>query len=246
MKTYAGCVTVEVREAERVGVMTLGYEAQNRFNPAFIAAFMEALDDAERDEAIGALVVTGGDPKYWSNGLDLDWILAHISEPQAIVDYLKTVNAMFKRVTIYPKPVVAALNGHTFAGGLFLAAHMDFRFMRADRGWICLPEVDINIPLMPGMIAVCQAVMPPQGFRALYYTGKRFTGPEAVALGFADGVYSAEELVPKCVEFAAVLAQKKTATYAEMKRRTRGEMVRLLDEVDPPMFLETLSFSMPS
>ena len=78
---------------------------------------------------------------------------------------------------------MAALNGHTFAAGLFMAAHMDFRFMREDRGWVCMPEIDINIPLLPGMIAICQAVMTPKGFRRLYYTGARFTGPEAMDLG---------------------------------------------------------------
>lgn len=245
MKTFAGCVTVEVREAERVGVVTLNYEKENRFNPAFIAAFTAALGEAERDDATGALVVTGGDPKFFSNGLDLDWVLAHIADPKSIVDYLASVNAMFKRVTLYPKPIVAALNGHTFAAGVFLAAHMDFRFMRADRGWVCLPEVDINIPLMPGMIAICQAVMTPQGFRRLYYTGARLTGPQAVEAGFADGVHPADELLPKCIEFAAGLATKRTATYAEMKRRTRVEIARMLDEDDPPLFVETLAFSLP-
>lgn len=245
MKTYDGCVTVDVRASARVGVVTLHCGKENRFNPAFIAALTAALDEAECDDAIGALCVTGGDPKFFSNGLDLDWLLAHVAEPGAIVGYLKLVNAMFKRVTLYSKPIVAALNGHTFAAGVFLAAHMDFRFMRADRGWVCLPEVEINIPLMPAMIAICREVMTAQGFRRMYYTGARLTGPQAAEIGFVDGVYPADELLPRCVEFAAGLAAKRTATYAEMKRRTRLEIARMLDEDDPPLFIETLSFSLP-
>jgi enoyl-CoA hydratase len=206
---------------------------------------MAALDAIERDDAIGAVVVTGGDPKFFSNGLDIDWILAHVADHKAIDGYLRSVNAMFKRVTLYPKPMVAALNGHTFAAGVFLSAHMDFRFMREDRGWVCLPEVDINIPLMPAMIAICQATMTAQGFRRLYYAGARITGPQAAEIGFVDGVFPAADLVSKCVAFAATLAGKKTATYAEMKRRTRAEIARLLDEADPPLFMETLAFSMP-
>jgi enoyl-CoA hydratase/carnithine racemase len=245
MKTYGNVVNVDLRGEERVAVVTLTNGAENRFSPELVAGMMAALDDLERDDAVGALVVTGGDPKFFSNGLDLDWILMHIAEPEAIAGYLRTVNAMFKRVTLYPKPIVAALNGHTFAAGVFLSAHMDFRFMRADRGWICLPEVDINIPLMPAMIAICQAVMNPTGFRRLYYTGARLTAPQAIETGFLDGIHPAADLVPKSVEFAAGLAKKKTATYAEMKRRMRGDIARMLDEVDPPMFLKTLAFSMP-
>jgi Delta3-Delta2-enoyl-CoA isomerase len=239
-------MSLEVREKERVGVLVMNYNRENRFNPEMIAEMMETLDAVEKDAAIGALVVTGGDPKFFCNGLDLEWIMMNVGKPASVVDYLQKTNDMFKKVTLFPKPVVAALNGHTFAGGMFLAAHMDFRFMREDRGWVCLPEVEINIPLLPGMIAICQAVMPPEGFRKLYYTGKRFTGPEAMALGYVDAVYSADDLLPKSIEFAADLAKKKTATYAEMKRRIRAEVARILDEVDPGCFAKTLDFSMPS
>ncbi|MFC1890038.1 enoyl-CoA hydratase/isomerase family protein [Thermodesulfobacteriota bacterium] len=238
-------IALEKRTDERVGIMTLNYKGENRFHPDLIEEMMQTLDEVEHNGEIGALVITGGDPKFFSNGLDLEWIMAHITEPESIADYLRLVNAMFKRWTLFPKPTVAALNGHTFAAGLFMAAHMDFRLMREDRGWVCLPEVDINIPLLPGMIAICQAVMPPQGFRQLYYTGKRFTGPEAVGLGFVDAVYPLDDLLPESVSFAAELAKKRTRTYAEMKRRIRADVAHLLDEVDPKYFMETLTFSIP-
>jgi len=236
---------IALRNEGRVAVMTLGHESENRFHPDFVAEMMAVLDELEADDSVGALVVTGGDPKFFCNGLDLQWLMAHAADPAAIVEYLTHVNAMFGRWTLYPKPTVAALNGHTFAGGLFMAAHMDFRFMREDRGWICLPEVDINIPLLPGTIAICQAVMPPQGFRRLYYTGGRFGGPEAVEMGFADGVYGADDLMPASIAFAEQLAAKSTRTYAEMKRRIRGDVARILADEDPGMFLQTLGFALP-
>ncbi len=238
-------LTMELKEQERVYVVTMNYKKENRFNPAMIAEMMECLDIIEKDDRAGAVVFTGGDPKFFSNGLDLEHIMMNIASPDKIVDYLKQVNGMFKRVTLYPKPTVAALNGHTFAAGLFLAAHMDFRFMREDRGWICAPEIDINIPFLPGMIEICRAVMPPASFHRLYYTGGRFTGPEALNMGFVEAVYPEDQLIPKSVEFAAALAKKKMKTYAEMKRRIREEVVAALDEKDPQHFMGTLKFSMP-
>jgi enoyl-CoA hydratase len=235
--------TVTLEKQDKVGILTMNYQRENRFNPEFVTEMMQALDTAEQDDEIRAVVVTGGDPKFFSNGLDLDWLLANINDTNAILAYLQSVNTVFKRWTPYPKPTVAALNGHTFAAGLFMSAHIDFRFMREDRGWICLPEVDINIPLLPGMIAICQATMTVPGFRRLYYTGARLTGPEAVEIGFVERLYPLEELVPAAVEFARMLGQKKTETYAEMKRRIRGDIARILDEVDPKHFGKTLSFS---
>ena len=236
--------SIDVKIQDRVAIVTLN-RGENRFHPDFVTEMMGVLDTLEADEGAGALVITGGDPKFFCNGLDLQWLMAHASDLEAVTGYLRQVNAMFRRWTLYPKPTVAALNGHTFAAGMFMAAHMDFRFMRDDRGWVCLPEVDIDIPLLPGMIAICQAVMPPQGFRRMYYTGERFGGPVAQELGYVDRVFPADELLPASVAFAADLARKKTRTYAEMKRRIRAEVARVLDEEDPPLFLQTLACAMP-
>ena len=236
-------ITIDTQD--RVALVTMNYKKENRFNPDFLKEMMDALDELEADKNAGALVLTGGDPKFFSNGLDLEWLMAHVTDSNAVIGYLKSANALFKRMTLFPKPTVAALNGHTFAAGFFLAAHTDFRFMREDRGWCCLPEVDINIPLLPGMIAICQAVMPPAGVKQFYYTGKRFTGPESMQLGYVDGVFAENDLVPHCMAFAAELAKKKTRTYAEMKRRIRADIARILDEVDPEHYLNTFTFAMP-
>ncbi|MBW1878648.1 MAG: enoyl-CoA hydratase/isomerase family protein [Deltaproteobacteria bacterium] len=227
----------------QVAVLTLDHERENRLHPELLEAFATALDDLEGDDGAQALVVTGADTKFFSNGLELNWLMQNAAHLDRIVDYLGAINALFARITLYPKPIVAALNGHTFAAGVFLSAHMDFRFMREDRGWVCLPESDINIPLLPGMIQICEAVMTPQGFRQMYYTGRRFTAPEALAIGFVDEVHPEEALLPAAIAFASALGKKKTRTYAEMKRRIRAEIAKTLTEVDPGYFLPTLTFS---
>lgn len=235
---------IRLEKQEGVGIMTMDHQGDNRFHPDFLRAMMDGLDKAEKDPEIRAIVLTGAEPKFFSNGLDLDWLMANSGDKEKVLGYLGLANDMFRKWTLYPKPTVAALNGHTFAAGLFMAAHLDFRFMREDRGWICLPEVDINIPLLPGMIAICQATMRPDGFRKLYYTGARLTGPEAVEIGFVEETKPLEELLPACVDFAGMLGKKKTSTYAEMKRCIRSEIARILEEVDPHHFEETISFSM--
>jgi len=87
-------------------------------------------------------------------------------------------------------------------------------------------------------------VLAPASFARMYYTGARFTGPEAQALGFVTATYPEAELLPKSVAFAAELARKSTRTYGEMKRRLKGEVARVLREEDPPLFLTTLRFAM--
>jgi Delta3-Delta2-enoyl-CoA isomerase len=230
----------------KVAVLTMNYKKENRFNPEFLGELMEVLDKVDGDSSIGALVFTGGDPKFFCNGLDLEWLMTQLPNiAKVIPEYMGSVNRLYRRVCLFPKPTVAAINGHVFAGGAFLACYMDFRFMREDKGWLCLPEVDINIPLLPAMAAITQAVVSPLGFREMYYTGRRFTAPEALQIGFADRVCGGDVLLAKAVEFAAELAKKRPATYAEMKRRLRAPIAEILDKVDPQYFSQSLAFALP-
>ena len=231
---------IAVDPATRVAVLTMDDGGQNRFHPDLLTEMLDALDALEADAVARAIVLTGGHPKYFCTGLDLAWLAAHIAEDEVVRDYLRLVNRVLRRWTLFPKPTVGALSGHTFAAGFFLAAHLDFRFMRADRGWVCLPAIDLDLPVPPGMIAITRSILAPEALARVLYTGRRFSPAEAVALGFVQETFPKDELLPRCTAFAAELARKSTRTYGEMKRRLRAPVVRIMDEDDPAGFVETL------
>ena len=142
---------------DNVFVLDLG-DGENRFHPDWIAAVDTALGEVEKTDEPRALV-TAATGKFYSNGLDLDWLSAHADQHQ---DYVISVQELFARVLSLPVITVAALQGHTFAAGAMFSLAQDFRVMRADRGFWCLPEADINIPFTPGMAALIQARLTPQ------------------------------------------------------------------------------------
>ena len=142
---------------DNVFVLDLG-DGENRFHPDWLTAVGAALDEVEKAEGPRALV-TAATGKFYSNGLDLDWLFAHADQHQ---DYVVSVHELFARILSLPVITVAALQGHTFAAGAMFSLAHDFRVMRADRGYWCLPEADINIPFTPGMSALIQARLAPQ------------------------------------------------------------------------------------
>ena len=105
--------------------------------------------DARLDEVVGTgahgLVTTGG-AKFYSNGLDLDWLTAHGDQTQW---YVGRVQGMLARVLTLPVPTAAAVVGHAFGAGAMLALAHDFRVMRADRGYFCFPEATSASPSRP-------------------------------------------------------------------------------------------------
>jgi enoyl-CoA hydratase/carnithine racemase len=177
---------------------------ENRFSFALLAEIGAALDQVEQAGAPAALVTTGSG-KFYSNGLDVEWMMAH---PAQLDDYLAQVLGLAARLLTFPATTVAAINGHAFGAGALLALAHDFRLMRADRGYFCMPEVDMKIPLHPGMVAILQARLPAQTAHEVIATGKRWGGNEAVARGIVDEALAEDQLMARATAVAAPLASK--------------------------------------
>jgi len=187
-------------------------DGENRFRDDSVAAWNAALDEVERAEGPKALVTTGAG-KFYSNGLDLDWALRERKD--SFPDYIAAVLAVLGRVLTMPCVTVSACNGHAFGAGAQLLAAHDYRLMRADRGYFCMPEIDMRAPLHPGMTALLAARLPGQTVHEVLATGRRYGGGEAKSAGIVEEALPEAELLPRALELAAPLAAK---AHPVMKR----------------------------
>ncbi|MGA3147474.1 MAG: enoyl-CoA hydratase/isomerase family protein [Acidimicrobiales bacterium] len=190
---------------------------ENRFNRTSIDAWHTELDALEAIEGPFALVTTGTG-KFYSNGLDLDWLLGEGASDKS---FLNDVERLLVRVLDFPAITVAAVNGHAFAAGAMLASAHDIVIMREDRGFWCLPEVDLGLPLTATMFEVVAAHLPGAALRDSLLTGRRFPGPEALSAGIAHELASEASLVSRAMERALELAHKDRGVIREHKRLMR-------------------------
>jgi enoyl-CoA hydratase/carnithine racemase len=197
-----------------VRILDLGSD-ENRFSPDWLAAVGEALDEVAAAAGPRALV-TRATGKFWSNGLDLDWLGAHGDQ---LASYVDSIHAIFAKTLALPVPTVAAVQGHCFAGGAMLALAHDWRYMRADRGFFCLPEVDIHIPFTPGMSALIQAKTTPATATDAMTTARRYGGTEAAAAGLVTEAVDEDTVLARAVEHAAALTGKAGPTLGTIKQR---------------------------
>jgi Delta3-Delta2-enoyl-CoA isomerase len=189
-------------------------DGENRFSPGFLDELTKALDSLTDTPGPKALVTTGTG-KFYSNGLDLDW-LGRNSDQWG--PYLDRVHGLFARLLTLPMPTVAAMNGHAFAAGGMLTLAHDHRVMRADRGYFCLPEVDLGLPFTPGMSALIQARLPKPTAHEAMVTGRRYGGEDAVTAGIVHEAAPEAEVVSRAVAVAASLAGKDGETIAKIRR----------------------------
>lgn len=215
-----------------VFVLDLGFD-ENRFNPAWMGSVVSCLDEVEATSGPRALVTVATGPKIWSNGLDLDWLLANASSASSFV---AQVHGVFARFLASPVPSVAALGGHTFAAGAMLALAHDFRVMRSDRGFFCLPEVDIHIPFTLGMAALIQARVSKLTAHEAMTTGRRYGGPDALVAGLVDSLAAdPAAVIAAAVERAAALASKDGATLGAIKKTMYAPALAALASADNEM-----------
>jgi len=219
-----------------VALLTMSYKDENRLSGPFTAELRKALAELEKDQAIKAVVVTGAHEKFFCNGLDLEWMMT--KDKESLAEFLASVTQLLKETALFEKPVVGAINGHVFGLGTIWSCAFDFRIMRKDRGWACFPEMDINIPFLPGMIAVCKHGLGTVTFREMAWTAARFGGEDAVKVGFAREAVEKDRVVPKAIELAAFMANKAQPAFGLTKKRWAEWVARIIDEKDPAAIQE--------
>lgn len=217
---------------DHVAVITLN-SGENRFNPAFLDAFLKILDEIETGTAATTAVIHSAHPKIFCNGIDLDWLMPVIQNRDLAASkrFFYQLNQLFRRLVTYPLVTVAAINGHAFAGGAILSCAFDFRMMRSDRGFFCLPEVDLGIPFLPGMNALLRSAIPESVLREMQLTGARWTAEQCQAHQIIKQACHIDELMAVAMAFAKQI-NKQRATIAELKARLNKNVLQAIDVED--------------
>jgi enoyl-CoA hydratase/carnithine racemase len=213
-----------------VFVLDLG-DGENRFHPDWISSLHAALDEVEKaPQACG--LVTAATGKFFSNGLDLDWLGAHGDQYDA---YLAGVHELFARILALPVVTVAALQGHTFAAGAMLSLAHDFRVMRADRGYWCLPEADLGIPFTRGMSALIQARLAPQAAHEAMITARRYSGAEAAAAAIVDRAVGQDAVRSTAIDLVTTQTGKAGPVLGTIKTRMYAAVLDTLRDPSNPL-----------
>lgn len=196
---------------------------ENRFSPDWVEAVHARLDEIEQQAAgsAAALVVTATG-KFFSNGLDVMYILANVGELPA---YLDRVHTVFSRLLTFPMTTVAAVNGHAFGAGAMLALSCDFAVMRDDRGFFCLPEVSLKMGFTQGMATLLRSRLPYQTALEAMTTGRRYGGGDAVAAGIVQAAVSDEELLATATARAATNTAVDGPTLNKIKNDLHAPLI---------------------
>jgi enoyl-CoA hydratase/carnithine racemase len=211
--------------------MLLMGRGENRFNPSFVRDLSDALSHVESAGHPKALVITSTG-KFFSNGLDTTWMMEHMQEKGGMIE---SVWRFLAKVLVLDCRTVAAINGHAFGAGLFLAFACDFRIMRTKRGFLNFPELNLGMPLAIGFAELSKAKCSGPTLREGVLTGKRYGSDQALTAGLIDFECPAESLSTAAEDLAKAgfaeslgLVNFNPASFQQMKIELYKDAYRAL------------------
>jgi enoyl-CoA hydratase len=170
-----------------------------------------------------AAVVITGTGSVFSAGVDLYRVLS--GGDDYLDRFLPALSRMVRTVFLFPRPVVAAVNGHAIAGGCILAAAADHRILAEGVAGMGVPELKVGVPFPGAALEVLRHAAGPR-VTELALFGETHRGSHAVERGLADEIAASPNVLPRAVEVAEALAAIPRETFEITKRQLRHSALR--------------------
>ena len=204
---------IESEDRDGIRVLRLAHGKVSAMDIELGEALVAELKSAA-DASVRAVVVTGTGSSF-SAGVDLFRLIK--DGPAYGERFLPVLDQMLRDALTFPKPLVAAVNGHAIAGGCILAVACDRRLMAEGNGRIGIPELVVGVPFPALPLQIMAARMPDAALRDLVFSGRTVQVDEAVTLGLVDEKCPAGALLDRAIAVANQLAAIPAATFALTK-----------------------------
>ena len=211
-------MSIDVRRDGRVALLTINRpEVLNALSTAILEELYSEVTDLARDSSVGAIVLTGAGDRAFIAGADIAELAT--KTPLEARAYGELGQDIAHRLETMRKPTIAAVNGYALGGGCEMALACDIRLC-SENAVFGQPEV--NLGIMPGWGGTQRLARTTSlGFaKEVVLTGRMVSAQEAFERGLVQAIHPSEELVPKALEMAAIIAAKSPISVAYAKEAT--------------------------
>jgi enoyl-CoA hydratase len=225
---------IEVTEQDDVAILRM---ADGKVN-AMSIELCEAVTARVRELSHARALVITGSGRIFSAGVDLLRLLE--GGVPYIRNFLPALSTMLATVFSYPKPVVAAINGHAIAGGCVLACAADRRLMAREAGRIGVTELLVGVPFPPAAMEIMRCACVPQYFEEAIFSGATYPPPQALERGMIHEIAEPDGLIDRAIAAARTLAALSPPAFALTKRQTREPALERMDSAETAAAIERI------
>ena len=226
---------LRLENQEPVARLVMNHGKVNVMDIEFCRELVQHLEILENDSS--QVLILSGNERVFSAGIDLKRWLSESDD--YIEPFLVELERVMERIFLFPKPVIAMIEGHAVAGGCMMAAACDFRLI-APEARIGIPEMRVGVPLPMMAIEIMRFVANTKDFQAVVNVGRMFEGGEAVAAGLANEVVSKAKLPTRADQVAEEFGEIPAAAFRMTKQQSRAPVMRQVAENRAAFFAEYL------
>jgi enoyl-CoA hydratase len=208
---------IDLSHAGSIAILTLAHGKANALDVELCGAITSRFEELQSTQS-EAVVVTG-QGTIFSAGVDLLRLLD--GGPAYVRQFLPALHQLYETIFFFPRPVIAAVNGHAVAGGCVLACATDRRLMARDRGRIGVTELLVGVPFPAMAFEIMRFATAPHRFEETLFGAATYQPDAAVERGLIDEVVDPGALLDRAVAAARTLAAHSPAVFALTKRRSR-------------------------
>ncbi len=226
---------MHVSKDGEIATVTLSRGKVNALNEPMVEEITTSFEDLATDHEVNAIIFSGSG-KFFSFGFDVPEFLSYPKND--FVRYLEKFTNLYTYVFNFPKPVVAALNGHTIAGGCMLATACDLRLMVTGKARISLNEITFGAPVFAGSLEMLRYWVGSRNAQSIVYSGAMYSAEQACELGLVDQVSTEDALAEDARKVAQELAQKDSSAFRGIKQLLRKPAVEEMIKREKDAILE--------
>lgn len=217
---------VSITESDSIAIVKMKRDKVNAINSDAVDDLIECFKQLEDNRQIKAIVFTGNE-KFFSFGFDVPELLTY--SKQTLNNFLTRFTQLNRDLFLYPKPLIAALNGHTIAAGCMLALAADFRIMVPEKPKISLNEINIGVPVFAGALEMLRFSVGQRNAEHVLKSGKMYSPDEALQLGMIDKLSNPEMLMNEAMTVASEYAEKNPLAFRSLKGLLRKPVIQVSD-----------------
>ncbi len=205
----------------------------NAIDTELFIELIDAFDEVEQSPA-KAVVFTGAG-RAFSAGVDLFRVLE--GGRTYLETFLRSLTDAAGRIFMFPKPVVAAINGHAIAGACILACACDYRIMAEGSGKIGVPELRVGVPYPALALEILRFAVARSRLQELMYTGNTYSPEGALERGLIDEIVRPDRLLDRACElaeqFGAIPHRAFQLAKQQLRRPTWERFNQYAQDIDP-------------
>lgn len=221
----------DIETVDGCAVVRMNTNKVNVQNDQFFADLHDAFDRLEREFDELPVVLTGQGDAF-SAGIDFQYSFDIFGSGslEKIRDWYKAYRETNLRIFRYPRPTVAAVNGHAIAGGLITALDCDFRVAARKPAKFGLNEVPIGIPMPAAYVEIIKYALGDQVGALTTLRGELYGLEEAQRLGFFHEVAEPDQLLTTAIRYARCITPDCNTAYAMSKKALQDGTIQQIEK----------------